>query len=82
MVQETVQSMRNCGHCIQFEARLQKPGLKPIICTELMDLVHIDYVKMEVTLGLKGKPEVRRRVGSGRPLHPLPAGICHKESQS
>ena len=24
-----------------------------------MDLVHIDYVKMEVTVGLKEKPEVR-----------------------
>ena len=59
MVQEIVQSMRNCGHCIQFEVRLQKPGLEPIICTEPMDLVHIDYVKMEVTVGLKEKPEIK-----------------------
>ena len=59
MVQETVQSVCNCGCCIQFEARLQKPGLEPIICTEPMDLVHIDYVKMEVTVGLKEKPEVK-----------------------
>ena len=59
MVQETVRSVRNCGHCIQFEARLQKPGLEPIICMEPMDLVHIDYVKMEVTVGLKEKPEVK-----------------------
>ena len=74
MVQETVRSMHNCARCIQFEARLQKPGLEPIICTDPMDLVHIDYVKMEVTVGLKEKPEV---VGSGRPLHPLPTGVCH-----
>ena len=53
MVQETVRSMCNCGHCVQFEARLQKPGLEPIICTEPMDLVHIDYVKMEVTVDLR-----------------------------
>ena len=59
MVQETVQSMRNCGCCIQFKVRLQKPGLEPIICMEPMDLVHIDYVKMEVTVGLKEKPEVK-----------------------
>ena len=59
MVQETVRSVCNCGHCIQFEARLQKPGLEPIICMEPMDLVHIDYVKMEVTVGLKEKPEVK-----------------------
>ena len=59
MVQETVRSMCNCSRCIQFEVRLQKPGLEPIICTEPMDLVHIDYIKMEVTVGLKEKPEVK-----------------------
>ena len=59
MVQETVRSVHNCARCIQFEARLQKPWLEPIICTEPMDLVHIDYVKMEVTVGLKEKPEVK-----------------------
>ena len=59
MVQETVRSMHNCARCIQFEVRLQKPGLEPIICTEPMDLVHIDYVKMEVTVSLKEKPEVK-----------------------
>ena len=51
--------MCNCACCIQFEARLQKPGLEPIICTEPMDLVHTDYIKMEVTVGLKEKPEVK-----------------------
>ena len=59
MVQETVRSMCNCSRCIQFEVRLQKPGLEPIICMEPMDLVHIDYIKMEVTVGLKEKPEVK-----------------------
>ena len=59
MVQETIRSMRNCAHCIQFETRLQKPGLEPILCTEPMDLVHIDYVKMGVTVGLKEKHEVK-----------------------
>ena len=59
MVQEIVWSVCNCSHCIQFEGRLQKPGLEPVICTVPMDLVHIDYVKMEVTVGLKEKPEVK-----------------------
>ena len=59
MVQETVRSVHNCACSIQFEAKLQKPGLEPILCTESMDLVHIDYVKMEVTVGLKEKPEVK-----------------------
>ena len=59
MVQETVQSVHNCSRCIQFEVRLQKPGLEPIIFMEPMDLVHIDYIKMEETVGLKEKPEVK-----------------------
>ena len=59
MVQETVRSVRNCARYIQFEVKLQKPRLEPILCTEPMDLVHIDYVKMEVTVGLKEKPEVK-----------------------
>ena len=59
MVQEMIRSVCNCARCIQFEARLQKPGLEPILCTEPTDLVHIDYVKMEVTVGLKEKPEVK-----------------------
>ena len=45
MVQETIFSVRNCTRCVQFKARLQKPGLEPIMCTEPVDLVHIDYVK-------------------------------------
>ena len=59
MVQETVRSVCNCARCIQFEMTVQKPGLEPILCTEPMDLVHINYVKMEVTVGLKEKPEVK-----------------------
>ena len=32
--------------------------MEPILCTEPMDLVHIDYVSMEVTVGIKEKPVV------------------------
>ena len=59
MIQDTMNSVRNCARCVQFEARVQKPHLRPIICTEPMDLVHIDYVKMEVTIGVKEKPVVK-----------------------
>ena len=59
MIQDAVSSVRNCARCVQFEARVQKPNLLPIICTEPMDLVHIDYVKMEVTVGVKQKPVVK-----------------------
>ena len=59
MIQDAMNSVRNCARCVQFEARVQKPNLCPIVCTELMDLVHIDYVKMEVTVGVKQKPVVK-----------------------
>ena len=59
MVQEIIQSVCNCARCIQFETRLQKPSLEPILCMEPMDLVHIDYVKMEFTVGIKENPEVK-----------------------
>ena len=48
--------MRNA--CI-FEAKPQIPPMKPILCTEPLDLVHIDYVSMEVTVGVKEKLVVK-----------------------
>ena len=59
MIQDTMSSIRNCTQCVQFEVCVQKPHLRPIICTEPMDLVHIDYIKMEVTAGVKEKPVMK-----------------------
>ena len=50
MAQALVLAVSNCGNCKQFEAKPQIPGMQPIICTELMELVHVDYVSMEVTV--------------------------------
>ena len=33
--------------------------MQPIICTEPMELVHIDYVGMEVTIATDKKPVVK-----------------------
>ena len=52
-------SIRNCEKCHIFEAKPQIPLMEPIVCTELLDLVHIDYVSMEVTMGMKEKPVVK-----------------------
>ena len=49
----------NCGHCKQFEAKPQIPGMQPIICTEPMELVHVNYVRMEVTIATQKKPVVK-----------------------
>ena len=52
-------SLHNCGRCKQFEAKCQLPGMEPIVCTQPMELVHIDYVGMEVTVSTKEKPVVK-----------------------
>ena len=49
-------SLQNCGRCKQFEAKCQLPEMEPIVCTQPMELVHIDYVGMEVTMATKEKP--------------------------
>ena len=54
-----VLAVSNCGHCKQFEAKPQIPSMQPIICTEPMELVHVDYVGMEVTVATQEKPVVK-----------------------
>ena len=59
MSQALLKAVANCGRCIQYEAKGQLPPMQPIICTEPMELVHIDYVRMEVTVATDKKPVVR-----------------------
>ena len=53
MAQRMMMSVRNCEKCCIFEAKSQIPPMEPILCTEPLDLVHIEYVSMEVTVGIK-----------------------------
>ena len=59
MAQRMKLSIHNCEKCCIFEAKPQIPPMEPILCTEPLDLVHIDYVSMEVTVGVKEKPVVK-----------------------
>ena len=59
MSQALLKAVANCGRCIQYEAKGQLPPMQPIICTEPMELVHIDYVCMEVTVATDKKPVVK-----------------------
>ena len=59
MSQALLRAVANCGRCIQYEAKGQLPPMQPIICTEPMELVHIDYVGMEVTVVTDKKPVVK-----------------------
>ena len=59
MSQALLKAVANCGRCIQYEAKGQLPPMQPIICTKPMELVHIDYVGMEVMVVTNKKPVVR-----------------------
>ena len=59
MSQALLKAVAKCGRCIQYEAKGQLPPMQPIICTEPMELVHIDYIGMEVTIATDKKPVVR-----------------------
>ena len=51
--------IQNCGRCKQFEAKCQIPKMEPILSTQPMELVHVDYVGMEVTVAAQEKPVVK-----------------------
>ena len=59
MSQALLKAIANCRKCIQYEANSQLPPMQPIICTEPMELVHIDYVGMEVTIATNKKLVVK-----------------------
>ena len=59
MAQRMMMSVRNCPKCRTFEAKPQIPPMEPILGTEPLDLVHIDYVSMEVMVGVTEKPVVK-----------------------
>ena len=52
-------SVRNCPKCRIFKAKPQIPLMEPILCTEPLDLVHINYVSMELMVGIKEKPVMK-----------------------
>ena len=79
MAQRMMMSIRSCPKCQIFEAKPQIPPLQPILCMEPLDLVHIDYVSMEVTVGVKEKPLIKKHPGRGRSLHALHPSIHHQQ---
>ena len=68
-------SVHNCEKCCIFKAKPQIPAMESIICTEPLDLVHIDYVSMEVTVGVQEKPVMKNVLV----VHTLHSGVLHKQ---
>ena len=59
MAQRMMMSVRNCRKCRIFKAKPQIPPMEPILYTEPLDLVYIDYLSMEVTVGVTEKPVMK-----------------------
>ena len=59
MAKEAALALKNCRQCLIFEDNIQMPKLTPILATKPMDLVHIDFVKMEIMGDLRKKPKTK-----------------------
>ena len=53
--------------------------MQPIICTELMELIHIDYIEMEVTVATDKKPIGEECACGCRPFYMVCASIRDQE---
>ena len=58
MANQMQQSIKSCTHCLQHEGNLFKVPLQPIVATVLMDLLHVDFTSIEMTMELNRPPKV------------------------
>ena len=58
MVNQMQQSIKSCIHCLQHEGNLPKAPLHPIVATAPLDLLHIDFTSIEMTMELNKLPRV------------------------
>ena len=60
MRMQMMMTLKNCEKCKVYEKKDPKVPLCTITMTELMDLMHVDLVRMEVTVETKKKPVVQK----------------------
>ena len=48
----------SCVHCLQHEGNLSKVPLHPIVATTPLDLLHIDFTSIQMTMELNQLPRV------------------------
>ena len=58
MANQMQQSIKSCMHCLQHEDDLSKVSLHLIVATAPMDLFHVDFTSIEMTLELNRPPKV------------------------
>ena len=56
------QSIKSCVHCLQHEGNLSKVPLHLIVATAVMDLLHVDFTSIEITLELNRLPIVANAI--------------------
>ena len=57
MATQMQQSIKSYAHCLQHEGNLARVPLHPIVATAPMDLLHIDFSSIEMTLELNRLPK-------------------------
>ena len=58
MINQMQQPIKSCMHCLQHESHLPKVPLHPIVATAPMDLLHIDFTSIDMTMELNWPPRV------------------------
>ena len=58
MTNQMQQSVTSCTHCLQHEGDLSKVPQHPMVATTPMDLLHVDFTSIEMTLELNRPPKV------------------------
>ena len=58
MINQMQQSIKSCVHCLQYEGNLPKVPLHLIVATAPMDLLHVDFTSIEMTMELNKPPRV------------------------
>ena len=58
MAKQMRQVIRACTHCLQYEGGIPKAPLCPIVATDPLDLLHVDFISIETMLELNQSPRV------------------------
>ena len=58
MTNQVHKSLKSCMHCLQHEGKLSKVPLHPIVSTTPIDLLHVEFTSIEMTIELNRPPKV------------------------
>ena len=59
MARDLRNRIRKCGHCKKFEAAPPIAPIKPLACSGLGELLHVDFTSIEETVPLHEEPVIR-----------------------